>query len=162
MGCTVAADEAGPVEREYHRQILQRDVVNELIVGALQERRINRDHRFEPLGGESRGEGDRMLLGNRHVVVALGESLREFNEARALAHRRGDPDDGGIAFGHVAQPLAENLRVGRPGARFLEYHPARGIEWARAVPFDRIRLRGRVALAFARDDMQELGSAQFL
>ena len=45
MSRAVAADEARAIDRERHRQILQRDVVDQLIVRALQERRIDRDDR---------------------------------------------------------------------------------------------------------------------
>ena len=59
-----------------------------------------------------------MLLGDRDVEIALGEALGELDQARAFAHRRRDADDARIARGHVAQPLAEDLRVGRPAALF--------------------------------------------
>ena len=114
VGRAVAADEAGAVQREHHRQVLQRDVVDQLIVGALQEGRIDRDHRLEALAGEAGGEGDRMLLGDRDVEIAVGKALGEFDQTRALAHRRRDADDQRIALGHVAQPLAEDLRIGGP------------------------------------------------
>ncbi len=162
MGRAVAAHQAGPVHGEYHRQVLQGDVVNELIIGALQESRIDRHYGLEPLGRQAGGKGDRVLFGDRDVVVALGESLREFNQARAFAHRGCDADDAGIAFGHLAQPLAEYLRVGRPAARLLEDHAAGRIERSRSMPLDGVRLGGRVALALAGNDVQKLRSAQFL
>ena len=37
VGGTVSADVAGAVDREAHRQMLDRDVMDDLIVGALQE-----------------------------------------------------------------------------------------------------------------------------
>ena len=50
----VGADEAGAVDGEAHRQPLDRDVVHDLIVGALQERRIDRGERLQALGREAR------------------------------------------------------------------------------------------------------------
>jgi hypothetical protein len=103
---------------------------------------------------------DRMLLGNRHVEVALRETTRELHQTRALAHRGRDADDARVTLRHVAQPLAEDLRVGRASALFLEYGATHRIEWTRSMPLDRVGLGGRVALALARHDVQELWSTQ--
>jgi hypothetical protein len=37
VGGTVGADQAGPVDGHHHRQVLQGDVVDQLVVGPLQE-----------------------------------------------------------------------------------------------------------------------------
>ena len=103
-----------------------------------------------------------MLFGDRHIVVAVGEALRVLDQTRAFAHRGRDADDVRIALGHVAQPLAEDLRIRRAGAGFLENLAARRVERAGAMPFDRIRFRRRIAFALARHDMQELGAMQLL
>ena len=71
----VAADQAGAVEREHHRQVLQRDVVDQLVVAALQEGRVDRHHRLQALAGEAGGEGHRVLLGDGDVEVALRKAL---------------------------------------------------------------------------------------
>ena len=160
MSRAIAADEAGAIDRKHDRQVLQRHVVNELIVGALQERRVDRDHRPQALCGHPRGEGHRMLLGDRDVEIAIGETFGELDQPRALAHRRRDGNDARIALRHVAQPLAEDLRVRRPGTLFLEDGATDRIEGAGAVPLDRVRLGRRVALALARHDVQKLRSAQ--
>ena len=41
MGRAVGADQPGAVDREAHRQALDRDVVDDLVVAALQEGRID-------------------------------------------------------------------------------------------------------------------------
>ena len=155
---TVAADEPAAVDRERNRQVLQRHVVDQLVVRALQEGRVDGDDRSQPLAGESGGEGDRVLLGDRDIEIALGEAPRILDQARAFAHRGRDADDARIALRHVAQPLAEDLRIGGAARLVLEDRAAAGIERTRAMPLDRIRLRRRVALALARDDVQELRS----
>ena len=71
----VGADQAGAIDREAHRQALDRDVVHDLIVAALQEGRIDRAERLEALGGEAGGEGHRMLLGDADVEGAVGKFL---------------------------------------------------------------------------------------
>ena len=79
--------------REAHRQVLDRHVVHHLVVGALQEGRVDGAERPEALGGEAGGEGDRVLLGDADVEAALGEGLGEQVEPGAGRHRRGDRDD---------------------------------------------------------------------
>ena len=83
MGCAVGADEAGAVDREAHRQILDRDVMHNLVVGALQEGRIDRAERLEALGGEARGEGDCVLLGDADIEGAIGKPCRKVDPVPA-------------------------------------------------------------------------------
>ena len=75
MGRAVGADEAGAVEREAHRQALDRDVVHDLIVGALQEGRVDRGERLVAFGRKAGREGHGVLLGDADVEGALGKCL---------------------------------------------------------------------------------------
>ena len=113
MGRAVGADEAGPVDGEAHRQALDRDVVHDLVVGALQEGRIDRRERLVALGGEARGEGHRVLLGDADIEGALREPLGEEVEAGARRHRRGDRDDPVVLLRLADQALREDAGVGR-------------------------------------------------
>ena len=99
MGLPVIADEPGAVDREAHRQFLDRDVVHDLVVGALQEGRIDRGERLHALGGEAGGEGHRVLLGDADIEAALRESVAEQVEPGARRHRRGDRDDAVVRLG---------------------------------------------------------------
>ena len=65
----VRADQSAAVEREHHRQVLQRHVVDQLVVGALEKSRIDRDHGLQALHGEPRGEGDRVLQAVTQVLL---------------------------------------------------------------------------------------------
>ena len=93
MGRTVGADEAGAVEREPHRQPLDRDVVHDLVVGALQEGRIDRGERLVALGRKPGRERHGVLLGDADVEGAVGKRLAEDIDAGARRHRGGDRDD---------------------------------------------------------------------
>ncbi len=146
MRRAVGADDAGAVDREHDRQVLQRNVVNQLVVGALEERRVDRDHRPHPLAREARRERDGVLLGDAHVEVAVGKRLREPYEPRAFAHRRRDGDEALVARRHVAEPVAEHLRVRGLGRR-LGDDACSGIERRHAVVEDRVVLGPRVAVA---------------
>ena len=160
MRGAVAADETGAVEREHHGQVLQRHIVHQLVVAALQEGGVDRDHGLQALAGEPGGEGDRVLLGDRDIEVALREAARELDETRAFAHRRRDADHLRVALGHVAEPVAEHLREGRTAGLLFEDRAARRVEGAGSVPGDGVGLGGRIALALARHHMQELRSGQ--
>src|SRR3546814_11192513 len=67
----IGADQPGAVDRETHRQVLDRDIVDDLIVGALEEGRIDRAERTHPLRGKPRGDGHRVLLGDPDVESAI-------------------------------------------------------------------------------------------
>ena len=108
----------GAVDGEAHRQVLDRDVVDHLVVGALQEGRIDRAERAHALGGQPGGESHRVLLGDADVEGALGMPLGELVEAGAAGHRRGDRDDARVAVGRSASGLGEHVRYSwRPGRR---------------------------------------------
>ena len=112
VGRAVGADQTGPVDGEAHRQILDRHVVDDLIVGALQEGRIDGAEGPHALRGEAGGEGHRMLLGDADVERAIGEGLGEAVDAGAGRHGGGDRDDGRIALRLPDELVAEHILVG--------------------------------------------------
>ena len=93
MGRAVRADQPGAVDREPDRQLLDRDVVHDLVVRALQERAVDRAERAQPLGRHAGGEGHRVLLGDADVEAAIGEAAGEPVEPGAGRHRRRDRHD---------------------------------------------------------------------
>ena len=58
MSGAVFADQPGAVNREQDVQVLYGHVMDQLIVGTLQERRIDRHHRFGAVTGKARSQGD--------------------------------------------------------------------------------------------------------
>ena len=77
MGRAVGADQAGPVEGKQDVEVLDGDVVDELVVAALQEGGVDGDHGFGALAGLAGGQGDGMLFGNGDIEVAFGIMLRK-------------------------------------------------------------------------------------
>jgi hypothetical protein len=71
----VGADQASPVEAEDDVEVLHRDVVDDLVVAALQERGIDRGERLHAVSGEARGEGDRVPLGYPDIEKPLRKLL---------------------------------------------------------------------------------------
>ena len=113
VGRAVGADQPGAVHREAHRQALDRHVVHHLVVGALQEGRVDGAERPQPLGRHAGGEGHRVLLGDADVEAALGEALGEAVETGARRHRRGDRDDHRVALRLADQRVGEHRLIGR-------------------------------------------------
>ena len=159
VGGAVGTDQPGTVQRKDHRQILDRHVVDQLVVPALQERGVDGHHGLEPFAGHAGGEGDGVLLGNADVVISLGEALVELHHARALAHGRRDADQPLVGLGHVAQPLAEHLRErGLAGCTLGETQ--RRVELAAGrVVLHRVGFGQLVAVTLLGDDVQELRAA---
>src|SRR5204862_3802691 len=110
MGLAVLSDKAGPVNREANGQLLDRDVMYDLVVAALQESRVDRGERLHAFGGEARGKGHRMLLGDADIEGALREFVAKQIKARARWHRRGDRDDALILLGFLDQRLGKDGR----------------------------------------------------
>jgi hypothetical protein len=73
VGGAVLAGDPRPVHAEDHGEVLQRHVVDDVVVGALQEGGVDGHHRLHAPGGEPRGEGDPVTLGDPHVEVPVGE-----------------------------------------------------------------------------------------
>ena len=115
MGRPVGADEAGAIHGEAHRQALDRHVVHDLIVGALQEGRIDGRERLEAFGRQPGGESDAMLLGDADVEGAVGKFLLEQVDAGARRHRRGDGDDLRILARFLDQAFAVDFLIGGRG-----------------------------------------------
>ena len=82
MRSPVVSGKPGAVDGEGHRQALQADIMNDLVVGALQKGRIDADDRTHPCGGKPGGEGDGMLLGDPDVEEAVRIDRLEFGRAR--------------------------------------------------------------------------------
>jgi hypothetical protein len=110
----VGTDQPAAVDGEHHRQILQGDIVDQLVISALQEGRIDRHHRPHAVAGQPAGKSHRVLFGDADIEIALGKFLGEAHHAGALAHGRGNADHPRVGLGLVAQPVAEYLGVGRP------------------------------------------------
>jgi len=89
----VVADDAGAVNAEHQMQPLQRRVVDEHVVRALQKAGVNRRNRFEPLLGHAAGHRDRMPFRNADIIEPVRMVLGKGCQARAGQHGRRDGDD---------------------------------------------------------------------
>ena len=101
----------GAIHRQHHRELLQADVVDDLVVRALQEGRVDRGDGPRALQRQAGREQQRLLLGDPDVEVAVGHRLLEDVEPRAGVHRRGDADDALVALALGHERVAEHRRV---------------------------------------------------
>ncbi len=85
----VRPDQARPVEREDDRQVLERDFLEDLVVGTLEECAVDVDDRPGPGLGHSSGEGDGVAFADPGVEEPVGEDLADLLKLVPLAHRGG-------------------------------------------------------------------------
>ncbi len=155
MGRPIGADQAGAVHGEAHRQPLNGHVMNDLVVGALQERRVDGGERLVAFGGETGGEGDAVLFGNADIERPLRELLLEQVDAGARRHRRGDGDDLVVLARFLDQAFAEHFLIGGRGRLRLDLRAGGDVELDDAMIFVGGFFRGLVALALLRHDVNE-------
>ncbi len=142
--------------REAHRQLLDRDVVHDLVVGALQEGRVDRAERLEALGRQAGGEGHGVLLGDADVEGAVRERLAEQVEPGAGRHRGGDGDDLVVLARLLDQALGEHLGVGSArSACGLACAPVTTSNLTTPWYLSADALGRRVALALLRHDVDQ-------
>ena len=111
VGGSVVTDQAGAVHHERHVQLLQTHVVDDLVVGALQEGRVDRGHRLAALKRQAGGKQHGLLLGDPDVEVPIGQLALEDVQPGARVHRCGDPDHAFVATTLLNERLPEHLGV---------------------------------------------------
>ncbi len=142
---------ARAVEAEDYGQPLDRDVVDDAVIGALQEGRVDRDHGPDALRGEPRRKGSRMRFRDADVEESVGPLLLERAGAGPGRHRRGDRHELGVFARELGERFTEHggpLRRTALDRAQLARHG--GVGRARVVLLG-IRRRQREALPLLRD-----------
>ena len=129
--------------------------MNQLIISALQERRINRDHRLHAGRRESCRKGQRVLFGDSDIEIALGMLLRKTHHPGTFAHGRRNRHQLWLPGSHVAQPVAENLAVTRLARRFGNDAIGRR-KLANTVVQNRVFFRRQITFPLSGHHVQEL------
>ena len=155
VGGAVVAAEAAAVHAEADGEVLERDVMNDHVIGALHERGVDGEDGFEALSGETAGEEGGMFFGDADVEVAFGDFFLEETEAGAAGHGCGDGGDGGVGFGEADHAFGEDLGAGR-GGRGIGF-AGFDLVGAEPVEFVRVGEGGFVAAAFFGDDVEDDG-----
>ena len=159
MAAPVVSDEAGAVDGQDHFLVLHRHVVDDLIIGPLQERRVDREDRDEPALGHTAGEGHREFLRDTDVEEPVREPLRVLFEPGAEGHGRRDGDDVLILLGEGAERFSEFRGKVRAAGGRLARVP---VEAADAVELRGVLFCRKIALALHGPDVEDDGSVDGL
>ena len=76
--------------------------MNQLIIGPLQESRVNGHDRFKAIAGHASCEGEGMLFRDSDIEIAFRVLFSKFYQSGAFPHGRGDPHQAFIFSGHIA------------------------------------------------------------
>ncbi|CDN43885.1 hypothetical protein BN871_DS_00300 [Paenibacillus sp. P22] len=154
MRLAVRTDKARPVDGENDIRVLPANIMDDLVVGALQEGGVHGIHRLHPFHGHRRRHRRRMLLRNADVDHPAGEARRELHQPGSCRHRRSDRHDALVALGQLDERIAEHLGIHRRSDR-LEHLAGFDLVRRSPVPFERIVLGRRIAFALDGNDMHE-------
>ena len=155
VGGAISPNQTGTVDGEADRQALDRHVMHDLIVAALQERRIDRAERLHAACSQTRRKSHRVLLGNPHVKHPLGEAAREQIQPGSIRHGGGNGDDFAVGFRLPDQCLGENSGVRRRiGGRFFLL-PGHHIKLGAGVALVGCKLGRSVPFALFGDHMDQ-------
>mmetsp|Transcript_48411 Transcript_48411/g.112141 ORF Transcript_48411/g.112141 Transcript_48411/m.112141 type:complete len:317 (-) Transcript_48411:1167-2117(-) len=107
----IIANKTSAIEDESDGQLLDGAVVHHLVVGALQESRVDGAERLNPLDGETGGESHRVLLCDAHVKSSLWVAAAELIDASAARHRRCDRHNAPVGCGNVDERVGKHSSV---------------------------------------------------
>ena len=159
----VGAHDAGAVQKHRNGQVLQRDFLEDLIVGPLQERAIDIDDRTQACLGHAGRHGDGVRFADADVEEAVGELVANRLEHVALAHGGRDDHRARAFAAHLRDERIAGDRRVRPRRAALESDRAVAVrERRRRVEGNRVLRRRVVAVAFFRDHMQQHGADDLL
>ena len=111
VGRPVGTNDAGTIEHEGDRQLLDAHVVDQLVVGALKEGAVDGNDRTQPLAGHACRQGDGMLLSDAHVHVLVRNGLLKQIETGTGGHGRSDADHPTVLLTELDQGLPKHLAV---------------------------------------------------
>ena len=77
VGRTIFTNQSGPVHRDYHGELLETDIMNDLIDSPLEKCRVDRHHRLQSLGRHPRRKGEGMSFRDSDIKELIGKFFRE-------------------------------------------------------------------------------------
>ena len=105
----VSPHNARAIDSKQHRQLLNGNVMDNLIVGALQEGRVDRYHRLVAANRQARSKGYRVLLGDSHVEILVRVFFGKLHHAGAFTHGRRHRHQHVVFRRRFAQPVAKDF-----------------------------------------------------
>ena len=157
MGLAVCRDKAGAVDGKDHILLQQVDVVDDLVIGALQEGGVDAHHRQHSLTGKTGRKGDSMLLRHAHIKKALRVTMGEELQSGTVLHGSGDRAELRVLCSLLHQQFAENSGEGFLRRNLRVRHSVR-IKSRYTVIVARIHLCRLITFTLFGHNMQKMGT----
>ena len=113
MGLPVASHKPCPVHRKEHRQVLDTDIVQDLVIGSLQEGGIDSHHGPEPGRSHACRGRDCMGLRDSHVKKAVRKLLSKGSQPRTVRHGGSNRHQFRMLLPQLTELPGEHIRIGR-------------------------------------------------
>ena len=110
----IFADETAAIQGKRNGQAAFCDLTNivqNLVVGALHKRRINRDNRPQTAQRHARSKSDGVFFDHADIKAAIWKLFDEFINASSARHGRCNRHDARVFFGECNERIRKNLRV---------------------------------------------------
>ena len=160
---SVFSHQSGTVDAERDWQLLQRYVVDDVVVAALQESGIDAAERFDAVFGQSAGEGHGMAFGDADVKRTFRECFLHIGHGAARCHGCCDAYDFRILFGQFNQRFAENVLVFHAAVALFSDNLARFlVEFSGSMPECWIFFGRFVAFTFCRAEVKDARTVHVL
>src|ERR1700747_536734 len=153
MGWPIVARQPGAIHAQRHVEILQRDIMNQHVVSALHEGRVDGEERLETLRGEAASKKRCMFLRDADIKVLIWVIGGKVKQASTRWHRCGNRHDLLVVVSELGKSLTQKCRVSRRrrlcGLTGLER------ELAEPVKFVRLRQRRRIPFPFLGNNVEQ-------
>mmetsp|Transcript_12509 Transcript_12509/g.17357 ORF Transcript_12509/g.17357 Transcript_12509/m.17357 type:complete len:261 (-) Transcript_12509:938-1720(-) len=155
----IGTHRSSAIKCEANRQVLERDIMNNLVVSSLQERRVDGAHGLDAFDRQARGKCYCMLFGDTHVEASFGELLSKAVKPRSAAHCRVDTHYLRVLLGLGNQRVGEIVGVRVRNSFFLILTTSGNIESANAVHLIRCGLSRGITFTLFGNHVNHNGSS---
>ena len=111
MRLSVLVGDTRPVDHQRNGQMLDADIVQDLVVSALQKGGIYKEKRFQPAGCHARAKRYGMFFGDTDIIELVGVCFGKRRRAGAKRHCSGDNTNGFVLSCKSDQFLVCNSAV---------------------------------------------------
>ena len=158
MGLAVCRNKTGTVDGKDNILLQQVHIMDDLVIGTLQEGGVDTDHRKHSLAGEARCKGHSMLLCHAHIKETLGVGVCKELQTRTILHCGRDGTDLLVFRALLVQDIAEHRRERLLWSHLRVWDAVDQIKGRNTVEVTGVALSRGIALAFLGHDMQEMGA----
>ena len=153
MGLTIGRDKTGTVDGKDNILLQQVHIMDDLVIGTLQEGGVDTDYRQHSLAGKARCKGHSMLLCHAHIKETLGVGVCKELQARTILHGGRDGTDLLVFRALLVQNITEHRRERLLGSHLRVRDAVDQIKGRNTVEVTGVALSRGIALAFLGHDM---------